>query len=124
MTNAKPSAIYRLRPLLPLGAQSSSNIQTPPANLGIEISPLPQLEQLAGAIGTGEDKGKGKEVVRNTDVGMVAEKIVKNVRDHPVFIRRRQHEQLFNYLHSFGGEIKLTYVSDPTPQRFKFSAIV
>ncbi len=77
MTNAKPSAIYRLRPLLPPDAQS--HIASPPANLGIGIAPLPQLEVLANELGGGEGKGKGKEVVLRVDVGKVAEKVVKNV---------------------------------------------
>lgn len=80
MTNAKPSAIYRLRPLLPPDIQSNPGIPTPLANLGIEIAPLSQLEQLAGTIGSVEGKGKGREVIQNVDVGKVAEKVVKNVR--------------------------------------------
>ncbi|CAD6587909.1 MAG: hypothetical protein TREMPRED_004889 [Tremellales sp. Tagirdzhanova-0007] len=95
LTNAKPSAIYRLRPLLPADAQLDG--VSAPASLGIEIAPTLQLEALINELGLGEaqgnNKGKGKEVVRNVDVAKVAEKVVKN---------------LFNHLHSFGGDIKLT----------------
>jgi len=90
LTNAKPSAIYRVRPLLPPGFDPS--LPSPPATLGIEIAPLSQLEQLMGQAGA--DSGKGKEVAAKVDVGQVAEKVVRN---------------LFNYLHSFGGDgVKLT----------------
>ncbi|WWC87615.1 uncharacterized protein L201_002505 [Kwoniella dendrophila CBS 6074] len=93
LTNAKPSAIYRLRPHLPPNAPL--NQPSPPAQLGIEIAPLAQLESIAAQLaGQGDNApGKGGELVKKVEVGKVAEKIVKN---------------LFNYLHSFGGEIKLT----------------
>ncbi|OCF78167.1 hypothetical protein I204_00104 [Kwoniella mangroviensis CBS 8886] len=92
ITNTKPSAIYRLRPHLPPNAPL--NQPSPPAQLGIEIAPLAQLEHIAAQIaGEGAGAGKGGELVKKVEVGKVAEKVVKN---------------LFNYLHSFGGEIKLT----------------
>jgi len=97
LTNSKPSAIYRLRPHLPPNAPAQTSS---PANLGIEISPVAQLEGLVATLGAGGvgtvgivDKGKGRELAEKVDVGRVAEKVVKN---------------LFNYLHSFGGEVKLT----------------
>ncbi|WRT65332.1 uncharacterized protein IL334_002275 [Kwoniella shivajii] len=90
LTNSKPSAIYRLRSHLPPDAPTGQ--PSPPAQLGIEIAPLPSLESiLAGLSGQGESKSA--EVVKKVEVGKIAEKVVKN---------------LFNYLHSFGGEIKLT----------------
>jgi hypothetical protein len=81
LTNQKPSAIYRLRPHLPPDAPLpiSTSSPTQAANLGIEIAPLPQLEQLLSTIGGGAE-GKGKEVAGKVDVGKVAEKVVKNVR--------------------------------------------
>jgi len=79
LTNQKPSAIYRLRPHLPPDAPLPTSTPTPAANLGIEIAPLPQLEQLLSTIGGGTE-GKGKEVAGKVDVGKVAEKVVKNVR--------------------------------------------
>jgi hypothetical protein len=87
-----------------------------------------------------EAKGNGKEVAEKVDVGKVAEKVVKNVSPSSASengrgslrnkgwarsrARRRASGslsdivmgpdfQLFNYLHSFGGDIKLTYVSSP-----------
>ena len=87
LTNAKPSAIYRLRPHLPPDAPLPLNGSTPPANLGIEIAPQAQLESLLTTLEQG-DKGKGKEVAERVDVGKVAEKVVKNVR----------HSQCFSYL--------------------------
>lgn len=78
LTNAKPSAIYRLRPHLPADAPLPLNGNTPPANLGIEIAPQAQLEGLLATLEQG-DKGKGKEVAERVDVGKVAEKVVKNV---------------------------------------------
>jgi hypothetical protein len=82
--------------------------------LGIEIAPLPQLEALLASLGQGQegDKGKGKEVAGKVDVGKVAEKVVKNVRHNLSYPcandRVVADEQLFNYLHSFGGDVKLT----------------
>jgi hypothetical protein len=78
LTNQKPSAIYRLRPHLPPDAPLPTSTPTQAANLGIEIAPLPQLEQLLSTIG-GASEGKGKEVAGKVDVGKVAEKVVKNV---------------------------------------------
>jgi len=110
LTNNKPSAIYRLRPHLP---QNIPQGPTAPANLGIEIAPLSQLEALQAQISGGGD-GKGKEVAAKVEVGKVAEKIVRNVgawaqcdRMHDPLIAWAD-SQLFNYLHSFGGEVKLT----------------
>ena len=82
LTNTKPSAIYRLRPHLPPDAPlpSTNSTSGPAANLGIEIAPLPQLEQLLSTLG---GEGKGKEVAGKVDVGKVAEKVVKNVRSKP-----------------------------------------
>ncbi|WVR04177.1 hypothetical protein IAU60_001177 [Kwoniella sp. DSM 27419] len=99
LTNHKPSAIYRLRPHLPPNAPVGQ--PSPPAQLGIEIAPQHQLEAVLSALGQsttgglgGEAKaGTGMDLVKSVDVGKVAEKVVKN---------------LFNYLHSFGGEVKLT----------------
>jgi hypothetical protein len=79
LTNQKPSAIYRLRPHLPPDAPLPTSTPTQAANLGIEIAPLPQLEQLLSTIG-GAAEGKGKDVAGKVDVGKVAEKVVKNVR--------------------------------------------
>ncbi|RSH94275.1 hypothetical protein EHS25_004078 [Saitozyma podzolica] len=90
LTNSKPSSIYRLRPHLPSDLPPNA-LASPPATLGIEIAPLPQLEALAAQLSAGGE-GKGKEIAGKVDVGKVAEKVVKN---------------LFNYLHSF-GESKLT----------------
>lgn len=86
---------------------------------------------------TGDGKGKGKEVAEKVDVGKVAEKVVKNVSSSSASdkgggslgnkgradlglgvgasgslsdIDIGTDLQLFNYLHSFGGDIKLTYV--------------
>ena len=73
LTNAKPSAIYRLRPHLPANIPQGPS---PPAQLGIEIAPLPQLEALQAQISL---EGKGKEVAQRVEVGKVAEKVVKNV---------------------------------------------
>lgn len=85
LTNQKPSAIYRLRPTLPPDAPLPSSTPSQAANLGIEIAPLQQLENLLSTIGSGE--GKGKEVAGKVDVGKVAEKVVKNVCPF-CFIRR------------------------------------
>lgn len=80
LTNAKPSAIYRLRPHLPADAPLPASGGSPPANLGIEIAPLAQLEGLLASIEGGSgDKGKGKEVAGKVEVGKIAEKVVKNV---------------------------------------------
>ncbi|OWZ62048.1 hypothetical protein AYX14_06721 [Cryptococcus neoformans] len=100
LTNTKPSAIFRVRshlpPNVPIGQPS------PPAQLGIEIAPLQQLEAITAGlnqsasgsgVGMAGGDGKGKELVKNVDVGKVAEKVVRN---------------LFNFLHSFGGERALT----------------
>ena len=76
LTNAKPSAIYRLRPFLPPDAGGSS----PPAQLGIEVAPLSQVDAVASAAGLSTGESKGKEVAGRVDVGKVAEKVVKNVR--------------------------------------------
>ena len=51
---------------------------SPPANLGIEIAPQAQIEEIAARTGT-TGEGKGKEVAGKVDVGKVAEKVVKNV---------------------------------------------
>jgi hypothetical protein len=75
LTNNKPSAIYRLRPHLP---QNVPQGPSAPANLGIEIAPLAQLEALQAQISGGGD-GKGKEVAAKVEVGKVAEKVVRNV---------------------------------------------
>ncbi|WWC60059.1 uncharacterized protein I303_102622 [Kwoniella dejecticola CBS 10117] len=94
LTNNKPSSIYRLRPHLPPNAPI--NQPSPPAQLGIEIAPLSQPESIAAQLagqGDAAGSGKGGEIVKKVEVGKVAEKVVKN---------------LFNYLHSFGGEVKLT----------------
>ncbi|ORY27620.1 hypothetical protein BCR39DRAFT_565640 [Naematelia encephala] len=92
LTNTKPSAIFRLRPHLP--SSNPQSLPTGTATLGIEIAPAAQIEALLAELGGGEDgKVRGKEVVARVEVGKVAEKVVKN---------------LFNYLHSFGGEVKLT----------------
>ncbi|ORX36269.1 hypothetical protein BD324DRAFT_628116 [Kockovaella imperatae] len=99
LTNAKPSAIFRVRKLVPPSGQSSSS--SPPANLGIEIAPQPQIEEIASRLASGDMRGK--EVAERVDVGKVAEKVVKN---------------LFNYLHSFGGgEVNLT-PDTPIPLSF------
>lgn len=76
LTNAKPSAIYRLKAHLP--ANQPVPASSPPAQLGIEIAPLQQLEQLAMSISQGSE-GKGKELAGKVEVGKVAEKVVKNV---------------------------------------------
>jgi hypothetical protein len=84
LTNNKPSAIYRLRPHLPANIPQG---QSTPATLGIEIAPLPQLEELharisgsaSGSGADGSNGSSGKEVVQKVEVGKVAEKVVKNV---------------------------------------------
>jgi len=58
--------------------------QSAPATLGIEIAPLPQLEELHARISGGgaaaaNGDSTGKEVVQKVEVGKVAEKVVKNV---------------------------------------------
>jgi hypothetical protein len=85
LTNQKPSAIYRLRPHLPPDAPLPTSTPTQAANLGIEIAPLTQLEQLLSTIG-GAAEGKGKEVAGKVDVGKVAEKVVKNVRSSSLLL--------------------------------------
>jgi hypothetical protein len=90
LTNAKPSAIYRLRPHLPPDAPLPQSSAGPAATLGIEIAPLAQLEGLAASLGGGE--GKGKEVAGKVDVGKVAEKVVKNVRPPTSKVDRRGHQ--------------------------------
>lgn len=111
LTNAKASAIYRLRPHLPADAPLPPTGTSAPANLGIEIAPQAQLESLLAAL-EGGDKGKGKEVAGKVDVGKVAEKVVKNVSlgapEDPCHDIGKTDGQLFNYLHSFGGDVKLT----------------
>ncbi|ADV20770.1 Conserved hypothetical protein [Cryptococcus gattii WM276] len=96
LTNTKPSAIFRVRSHLPSNAPIGQ--PSPPAQLGIEIAPLPHLEAIAAGLsqsasapgaGAPDGDGKGKELVKSVDVGKVAEKVVRN---------------LFNFLHSFGGE--------------------
>lgn len=77
LTNSKPSSIYRLRPHLPSDLPPNA-LASPPATLGIEIAPLPQLEALAAQLSAGGE-GKGKEIAGKVDVGKVAEKVVKNV---------------------------------------------
>ncbi|ODN86535.1 hypothetical protein L198_07229 [Cryptococcus wingfieldii CBS 7118] len=94
LTNGKPSAIFRVRSHLPPGATIGQ--PSPPAQLGIEVASLAQLEVIQAGLNAATE-GKGKEMVRNLDVGKIAEKVVRN---------------LFNYLHSFGGEGALT----PTTQ--------
>ncbi|ODO04549.1 hypothetical protein I350_05153 [Cryptococcus amylolentus CBS 6273] len=94
LTNGKPSAIFRVRSHLPPGATIGH--PSPPAQLGIEVASLAQLEAIQAGLNAATE-GKGKELVRNLDVGKIAEKVVRN---------------LFNYLHSFGGEGALT----PTTQ--------
>ena len=107
LTNSKPSAIFRLRSLAPPSSQLSGS--SPPANLGIEIAPQAQIEDIAARVGSTAE-GKGKEVAGRVDVGKVAEKVVKNVRRYTASKRAViDHGQLFNYLHSFGGgEVALT----------------
>jgi hypothetical protein len=79
LTNSKPSSIYRLRPHLPSDLPPNA-LASPPATLGIEIAPLPQLEALAAQLSAGGE-GKGKEIAGKVDVGKVAEKVVKNVSE-------------------------------------------
>ncbi|KAL1410285.1 hypothetical protein Q8F55_004291 [Vanrija albida] len=81
LTNARPSSIYKVRPHLPPGV--SAGTASAPAQLGIEIAPLEQVE----AVQVGIKPVQGKEVAARVDVGKVADKVVKN---------------LFNFLHSFG----------------------
>ncbi|WVQ82307.1 hypothetical protein IAT38_004435 [Cryptococcus sp. DSM 104549] len=89
LTNAKPSAIFAVRAHLPENVPSGL---APPAQLGIEVAPLGQLQQMEEARKAAAEV-KGKALVKNVDVGKVAEKVVRN---------------LFNFLHSFGGEQSLT----------------
>ena len=77
LTNTKPSAIYRVRSLLPAGQAAPQPGQSPPASLGIEIAPLSQLEAVQSQ--TSEVGRKGREVAERVEVGKVAEKVVKNV---------------------------------------------
>lgn len=87
LTNARPSSIYRLRPLQTPGADVSTG------TLGIQIQPLAQLEAIAGTLpsrGTGvgaQDSVPEGALVRRTegvDVPKLAEKIVKNVSSPPL----------------------------------------
>lgn len=86
LTNTKPSAIFRVRSHLPSNAPIGQ--PSPPAQLGIEIAPLPHLEAIAAGLsqsasasgaGAPDGDGKGKELVKSLDVGKVAEKVVRNV---------------------------------------------
>lgn len=86
LTNTKPSAIFRVRSHLPSNAPIGQ--PSPPAQLGIEIAPLPHLEAIAAGLsqsasasgaGAPDGDGKGKELVKSVDVGKVAEKVVRNV---------------------------------------------
>lgn len=96
LTNARPSSIYRLRPL-----QGTPSASDAPGRLGIQIQPLSALEQLAASLPgrAGETflsqadaaaaAAQGALVRRTdatTDVPKLAEKIVKNVTPtFPVF---------------------------------------
>ncbi|BEI82324.1 hypothetical protein CcaverHIS002_0301920 [Cutaneotrichosporon cavernicola] len=90
LTNARPSAIYKVRGHLPPGV-APGTVANAPAQLGIEVATLGAVETAAQA--SAVQTGKGREVAQRVDVSLVAQKIVKN---------------LFNYLHSFGGDVKLT----------------
>ncbi|CAK9783728.1 DUF775-domain-containing protein [Cutaneotrichosporon oleaginosum] len=90
LTNARPSAIYKVRGHLPPGV-APGTVANAPAQIGIEVATIGAVETAAQA--SAEKTGKGREVAQRVDVGLVAQKIVKN---------------LFNYLHSFGGDVKLT----------------
>ncbi|KAJ9112621.1 hypothetical protein QFC19_000641 [Naganishia cerealis] len=108
LTNDRPSAIYRLRPLAASSAGGATSGGA--GTLGIQIQPLASLEAIAASRSTsvtdpmmdvsGGGGGGGALVKRpssetgSVDVPRLAEKIVKN---------------LFNYLHSFeGGPATLT----------------
>lgn len=69
LTNARPSAIYKVTPP---AAQAQG-----PAQVGIEIAPLPAVEALAAQRAASREKGA--EIAAKVDVGKVAEKVVKNV---------------------------------------------
>ncbi|GMK58146.1 hypothetical protein CspeluHIS016_0501780 [Cutaneotrichosporon spelunceum] len=90
LTNARPSAIYKVRGHLPPGVAPGA-VANAPAQLGIEVAPLGAVDTAAQV--SAVQTGKGREVAQRVDVSLVAQKIVKN---------------LFNYLHSFGGDVKLT----------------
>ncbi|WVO12418.1 hypothetical protein L204_100017 [Cryptococcus depauperatus] len=90
LTNNKPSAIFRVRSHLPPNVTIGQ--PSPPAQLGIEVAPLTQLEVMQAELNA-NSKEAGKELVKGVDVGKVAEKVVRH---------------LFNFLHSFGGEGQLT----------------
>lgn len=131
LTNARPSAIYKVRGHL-LPGVAPGTVANSPAQLGIEVATLGAVETAAQA--SAAKTGKGREVAQRVDVSLVAGKIVKNVsvgrggqasrivlrgfvipspfEPSPLSNRRgrfptRSH-QLFNYLHSFGGDVKLT----------------
>ncbi|RSH84450.1 uncharacterized protein EHS24_005971 [Apiotrichum porosum] len=93
LTNARPSSIYKVRPHLPAGISPATATAAGPAQLGIEIAAADVVENIGNSLKTASAAGKNQEVAQRVDIGKVAEKIVKN---------------LFNYLHSFGGEVKLT----------------
>ncbi|GHJ85524.1 hypothetical protein NliqN6_1926 [Naganishia liquefaciens] len=98
LTNARPSSIYRLRPLQ--GSAAPPN--DAPGRLGIQIQPVAALEQVTASLSsrtaeaqqTASAGAEAGTLVRRggdmtgADVSRLAEKIVKN---------------LFNYLHSFEG---------------------
>ncbi|RXK41847.1 hypothetical protein M231_00846 [Tremella mesenterica] len=77
LSNDKPSAIFRLRSSSPSSLVPIHNHQA--ACIGIELIHLSQLRIMIES--SEEDKAKGKEVAARTDVGLVAEKVVKNSRN-------------------------------------------
>ncbi len=76
LTNARPSAIYKVRGHLPPGV-APGTVANAPAQLGIEVATIGAVETAAQA--SAVQTGKGREVAQRVDVGMVAQKIVKNV---------------------------------------------
>ncbi|KAH8090327.1 hypothetical protein HD553DRAFT_302146 [Filobasidium floriforme] len=118
LTNDRPSSIYRVRPFQPQPQAQDPSLMT--ATLGIQIVPLDQVQAIAASLktpgtidaaGSGSASGTGATntagaLVRagtgagSTDVGRIAEKIVKN---------------LFNYLHSFEGAPQTLTPQTPIP---------
>ncbi|KAJ9093694.1 hypothetical protein QFC21_006290 [Naganishia friedmannii] len=112
LTNERPSAIYRLRPLQPAASSTTATSANGTGTLGIQIQPLAALSTISSTRasvsggeamdlpGSAADAAAAGMLVRrpadlgSVDVPKLAEKIVKN---------------LFNYLHSFeGGPTTLT----------------
>ena len=90
LTNERPSSIYKLRPFQPSSADSDPALTT--GTLGIQVIPLEQVQALATSLrstpssvdpSTGSSEpGALVKPSANADVGVVAEKVVRNVCIH------------------------------------------